>query len=827
MARWGPAFLAVMAILPAANAVKPSSPTAFYWSAGEDFLVAERAERFLNLFPPYFNGYNSMWGENFIGMAERIQTLKRVRPAVTVGYYTTWGFHVRGCSDVWTRLIDGTEGDTITDLAARTHVPSMASSAFLESFEPLAKKLQKTGFQRFLVADSNYPIGPSYQPGGYAQSDIASFRTILEEKDPGIVFNNGVTPITKHFWDYFESYFGFRLVPKDVGLTHWREFTPPANLTPDLAGGTHNKAILLWYNLIRYEFLRFNAHVGGVLNAHGITLENVSICELPIHGIDELWLTLCRGNDTLLIERFDDAYMVYFHDVTSDDRIQRFRWYGRQKAVGRPGYQIGIMGELGHGGNSKPYWSPGYTFVTWYDLAAAQVFSEAHHDWLEQGRLEGKSGKRYTLTEPEEMTSPSIPVEYFRYLQLLMSGEGVQCARQDRLEPASKSKVLYLGERPLIRRTWHLQSFSNDVGYLSQILLAWGIPFDFADYSLVGVNLEDYETIVYNCIDLPDGMMTRLGAWLKGHPERRLIAHGSLPTHRISHPKWVAGFFSGEDSSPALNRVIDPGAAAAVGLTKITLGGRIDAAAAAGKLGGPWDLRDVQERLWIVTTDQRLYPDQTPKGKGIFGQEWFHLETDRPSRVLLAAGSLPLVTEIGSDNDGKVVYIHYDCGRMKNFSLDSKILLSLLDHSGIKPLVDGQNGVSVHTYTPADKPGTVFVIRNRDLLLQKLKAGNATYYGGYYPGLMTPVRLFLPPGTYGVYQFLNDTASEVKADAKGLQFEIPGQAGEIVVVVPANQARAVIETWRQRRREYEKYLGPKNESAFADLRTKPVVLKRN
>jgi len=776
------ALCLIAAMLPASVQAK-DQPTKFYWSAGEDFITKEKGERFLTIFPSYFNGYNSVWGEGWADMTQRIQAAKQIDPTYRIGYYTTWGFHVRDRHDLLTTMMDGKKGDSLPmeDLYGRTHVPCFGNQKLIDSFEPLAKTLQQTGFTRFLIGDSSFPISPEYVPGGYAEDDIQSYRKFLEGKDEGLEFHTGSGYARMHFWDYFRRYYGFKLSPTDLGFANWQEYTPPVNLTPDPEGGAANKRILLHYALIRYYFLWFNAQVGRTLNAHGISLENIPIHEFPIHGIDELWLILCRGNDNLLVERFDQAAMVYFYDVASDEINHRFSYYGRMKAAGSPGHEFSVMGELGQWGGMAgcSYWAPGFAFISYYDLAANQHFSEVHHDFLEQASP-GKN-RRYDLTQPEELTTQANPMEWFRYLRLLMAGEGVQSAELDQASKPARNRILYIGDRPLFRRVWHLahppegvQNYSgNNIGYLSTILLDSGIPFDFADTSLEQTNTSNYDVIIYNAIDLPDGLMAKLGKWLKGSPKHLLITHGSLPTHRINSPKWVAGRFWTEDPSTELNEIIDPAAAGAIGLNKITLGGLLNT-----------------------------------------GNQYFRIQSDLPKKVLVGSDAKPLVTELGAKQDGKVAYIHYDCGRVKNTIDDTRILLALLAQAGISPLNNNNSGCSVHSYASKTVPGSIFVIRNKSALFDRLKAGNKSYYAGYYPDLMTNVTLYLPKGDYTGYQFLNNKIFAAKSTANGLQLKIHNQAGEIVILTPKGKPSTLISIWKTRRKKYETYLNMSSVSLY-------------
>ncbi|MFZ2657965.1 MAG: hypothetical protein WAX69_23745 [Victivallales bacterium] len=777
----------------------------FNWSASEDFtasIFSDHGERWMSMFPSCFAGFNSVWGFDYDRMSRTNAAARKAMPSASIGYYTTWGFYVNARHDVWTKLIDGTDGDSVKDLYWRSHLPSLANQAYLDSFPEWADKIQKAGFNRFLVGDSHYPIGPGYLPGGYAESDIIAFRKVLKGEDEGIKFSEGAHVSTLHFKDYFKRYYGFEFTPADVGLKTWGEFSPPTlpMLRPDPAGGSRNKMLLLWYNLIRYEFLRFNAYVDDIMNKRGLEVQNILIPELPLHGVDEVGLISLPGINRPLFERFDDSFMVYFQDLASDERIQRLRWYGRITS----GSKLGLMGELGHNGNRTPYWSPGFSFVTWFDLRAASDFAEVHHDFLEQAEMPVQIDKKYVLNSPEQLATGGSPRQKYRNGQLFMSGAGANTAVEDGVSDARPRRLLYLGDRPLIRRTWHLQKFSNDIGYLSQILLAWAIPFDFADSSLIGVNLNDYDVVIYNSIDLPDGLMDKLADWLKGSPARRLIAHGSLPTHRINDPAWVAGLYYTEDSPELLNKIIAPQAGNPIGLSRITASDPIAGKTASGTLGGPWNMDPIS------------------------GQGSFQLQSDLPSKVLLETDGRPLVTEIGKEKDGKTIYIHYDCGRLKNASFDTQVILALLARSKITPLADGNTGVSVHSYTSSKDPGSIFVVRNRSALQKqwlddgrgengKSPAGTMpekAYWGGFYPQLLTKTTLYLPPGRYKVYQFLNDSLSEVNATASGLPLEIANQTGEIVVVVPANEPDTLIKTWQKHRRQHDAWLNLESEKAF-------------
>ncbi len=346
---------------------------------------------------------------------------------------------------------------------------------------------------------------------GYSVSAVKRWRENLNEQDTGLEIIDGNKKRIAKFWEYFESYHGYRMKPEDVGLRTWEGYYPPPPGMAPSPALINNQ--ILFSLLFHYEWVKFiNEAFRPAAQRYGCLAQPTLNPEFHNNGTDLYWflrLTNVRGFCTEWWAGVECILPTYYAGRYFDNVAKK-----NDK-------EIVLLGETGANGNgfmTRPnYWDNMSAFLVNY-AQAASVDARACHD-----QYWGASWKR--MTDPKEKA-------YRAYCSFRSTWCGfLQCRNDRAIKP--KTDVLAIVQRPVagggdsFDRQYPWQSFSlgSRLAGLNYLHDGGAFPLDEA------MNLDDYSTILYSPSNPPRGFAAKLARWLAIKPGRTLITHSFVPTH--------------------------------------------------------------------------------------------------------------------------------------------------------------------------------------------------------------------------------------------------------------------------------------------------------
>ena len=489
---------------------------------------------------------------------------------------------------------------------------------------------------------------------GYSDSAIKAWQSNLTEFDPGIITveNGKLRPV--HFWEYFESYQGYRMKPEDAGLKDWEEYQPPRR-TDKESIQLENRSTL-FAALFHYEWVKHINEVTRPAVELGLKVQPITNPEGFATGTDLYWLlkgsavrgASCEwwgGSDIILANYYNGRY----YDNVAKKNDHELVLHGETAAAGGYPYPAEYH---------PHYWDNQANYLITYAQSASVDFKAKHDQYW------GSSWKN--------MTDPNHP-EYQSYTGFHSAWTAfLQCRNDKAVKP--KADILAMTNRPIFSNTenfdqsaggqpYNLAKNLNDLNYLHD-----GGAFPLED----AFKLEDYKTIVHCAADPPKRFVADLAAWVKQGSGRTIITHSFMPT-RVVGPATAESMRGQLLRSGGMENEFE---IPAVSVGKVRSGLiRSDVPAFASALA------PVGEQS--VTFTQPLY--EVPGGK-----------------TLVSLGGRPLVSERPCGK-GRIIYLHFvpNNGGIMGRKVERAIMDGVMRYLGHLPEATGD---ADHRVLSFDRP---------------------------------------------------------------------------------------------------------------------------
>ncbi|MHB1456005.1 MAG: hypothetical protein ACYC0V_03720 [Armatimonadota bacterium] len=502
-----------------------------------------------------------------------------------------------------------------------SHCHDMTNPEVLKFSQERILESAKAGAKTWRTVDYIWPYygGPIW---GYSDAAKKRWRENLSEIDVGVEIIEGGTRRFVHFWEYFESYHGFRFKPSDMGLKSWDEYQPPkAGASSAPADMNNDTAFLL---LFHYEWLKFINEAVRPGTAYGLLAQPICNPEANANGTDYYWLLKCANTKGFGAEWWGPASIIignyyngrYFGNTAANNGKELVLWGESAAAGGSP-----FWGKKG-----KPhYWDNMANYMITYSQSGSVDFKAKHDEYW---------GSRWSrFTNPDNR-------EYQSYTAFKSAWSGfLQCRNDKAMKP--KTDLMLLTMRAVSRDGQPFEAGADtNVGSLARDVYALNYIADGAAFPLDDAfKLGDYKTIIYTPDAPPSGFAARIGKWVASSKGQTLITQSSVPT-RFSTPA--------RDASTALQ---SGGQEKHFGFEKISEGTTVKG---------------------IIGTDNPVFAKAL---KDFVGKE---LTFKQPiceasgGKALVMLGDKPLVSErpLGK---GRVIYIHFYPGEPSSRTSNGRI----------------------------------------------------------------------------------------------------------------------------------------------------------
>ncbi len=557
---------------------------------------------------------------------------------------------------------------------------------------------------------------------GYSPAALTAWRQVLNETDGGFPIVDGATTRDTHFWEYFESYLGYRMSPKDLGLASWDEYLPPQAKASESPQLENNR--LLHNLLFHYWWVKYCSDVAIPAAKYGSLSQPIPNPESFANGSDYYWLlkaALVRGaslewwggSDIIVPNYYNGRY----YDNVARKNGRELILHGETAAAGgRP-----------YGDEYRPhYWDNQANYLITYAQSASVDFKGKHDQYW---------GSRW-----EKMTDPDYP-EYQSYTGFRSAWCGfLQCRNDKAVKP--KTDVLALTRRPIARggapfdsETEGRQAYNlaRDLIELNYLHDGAALPIDDA------YDIEQYRTIFQCNVEPPKKMIERLGQWLSEREDHTLVTHSFVPT-RFAAP---APIYS-ED------RMLQPG-----GMEKTF---------------GFSSLVQTKTRSGVVRSQDPAFTEALGELQGATIQLATGLfRTGNKAKVLVYLGDEPLVSE-WSVGKGRVIYLHFipqETG-ITGRKLQTAISDGVMRYLGYKP-----SGISpTHRVLAFDRPtgGKVYVALYPEARSQTLGPDGHVYgvFQAQDPELKASARVLVESSkAYFITDMITGKRETITSDKEG------------------------------------------------------------
>lgn len=672
-----------------------------------------------------------------------------------------------------------------------THLACFQNPGLLRAWQELMPLIKANHQRQVIIADHHYPFGgPVYQPAGYSQIEKDSFRKYLAEMDSGIQVYDESGKITKwNFWDYFNSYNGFRWSAADAGLKDWNDYSPQRWGWNE--SGTAARQVYLFNALLRYETLKFDSALGQITQQDGAKLFPLYVGETPWHGVDRLTALRTVGIHKWGHEQFSQPGNTYedFQDHTVE--IPYAYWGNLYRTNPFSKNELSLVIETSHYASGEyPYYSPAFTFSTVLDLLlAGNIKSMDIDSWNFVATPESDS---YILRNA--MAHNVIGAASFK---ADVNGD---------FKPLPRS-ILVIGQRGIDRKDYPftpdglrgteatgLSFGGNELGAVPWLLNRLGYEFDFCDVTLTGVHLDKYSIIFYDSRDLPDGIFEKLYSWAdqKAIGKRALITYGALPTRRINNLNWTVGATGIKVGGL---KIVDPQAGRKIGIENIQensfAGGRITQ-------NEKQDFLDFSQ----AAVPPAKFNKDTP----------FYLA--HGVTPLLKAGDRPILSSRKYASGNMLFYFNYDFGRPSNFVLDASFIKIILSAYGIESVWAKlpENNISVHCYEAGKYPGRLIILKDRAGIEKEIRDNmkdGMKFRLGPQSGKNVQVELKRwISGGLTVYSFNQDKFFKIAANAPTIKLTLEQQMADTFIIVPEDKINlGWVDKFVTVRKQLSAYLG--------------------
>ena len=517
---------------------------------------------------------------------------------------------------LWSRNIQG-QIPLETGLDS-THGEDLTNPRFLKLAQQLYLDSAKAGADVYRPVDYVWPFTQGGWTWTFSEAALKRWPEDLKETDVGLELGKGIDPKkpldrrVAHFWEYFQSYHGYRMKPQDVGIASWDEYRPPTPDAPDSPQKRNNHVLINM--LYHYEWVKFaNEVVRPSAEQYGMLTQPVCNPEENNNGTDLYWLSklaFARGYWTEWWGHPGTIIPTYYNGTYYDNAVKT---NGKEMVIGG---EVAAAG--GNPYDERPhYWDNMAGYLVAYSQAGSTSAKAQNH--------------QYWAWTWERALDPKAP-EYASYTGMRSSWSGFLQNRNDQaVKP--KTTLLALSMRAVVQGMPYFDHGSDQPYNLGQNLVQLNYLHDGAAFPIEDAyKLEDYKTIVMSSFQPPQGFAKRLQQWLGQSAGRTLISHSFVPTRY---------------SAPLTSIPTDP-------IAYIQAGGQ-------EKLLGFGSINESDVTSGILQARHPIFQAalQEWDGKNVtFSRGICRTSGMVGEKVLVSLNNLPLVSEhrVGQ---GRVIYLHF------------------------------------------------------------------------------------------------------------------------------------------------------------------------
>jgi hypothetical protein len=393
-----------------------------------------------------------------------------------------------------------------------THSEDMTNTLVLKALQERILTSAKAGAKAWRSVDYVWPWAGG-AVWGYSDSAIKRWRENLNGRDTGIETLEKGKLRSASFWEYAESYLGYRMTPADCGFKSWDDYYPPKVNEP-ASPQVENRRTL--FNLLyHYEWVKYINEAAKPSAKFGLKAQPICNPESFANGTDLAWLFKGAYVRGMAAEWWNTADVMIWNYYTGG-------YYGR--IAQKNGKEIILLGESAAAGGSpyygkfgRPnYWDNMANYLITYAQSGSMDVKAKHDQYW------GSSWKR--ASNPAEREYQSFTAFRSAWCGFL------QCRNDKAFKP--KTDVLVITERSIVQdvpsfdRSPQAQPYSlgRDLMELNYLYDGAAFPVDLA------YNLDDYRVIVYATISPPKGYAEKLAKWVSADDKRILVTHSFVPT---------------------------------------------------------------------------------------------------------------------------------------------------------------------------------------------------------------------------------------------------------------------------------------------------------
>lgn len=577
----------------------------------------------------------------------------------------------------------------------------------------------------------------------WGYSDAAKSRWIedLQGKDERIeILETDGSRRRADFREYFNSYFGYSMEPKDCGLTDWADFRPPNADEPD-SPARRNK-LRLFVALYHYEWVKFLNESVRPYDGMGMRAQPTLNPESQFNGTDLYWMlksSLTRGWCTEWWHSAPVIVPVYYHAGYYGNVANKF-----QKEI----IHLGETGAAGNGFGVIPnYWCNMANYLITYVKSAA-CDAKVMND-------------QYWAATYQRMTAPGDSMPYEMYTGFRSAWSGFLQSKNDHaVKPASG--VLVIQNRAVMD---NITPFDVGAGTaprsIARDLIEQNFTYDGGAFPISDAyDLANYRVIVHTPNETPRGFGKQLRQWLSAAPGRTLITHSDIvnreagPVTSLTDDDAVFRAGKGLEGLPVLR----PGNVSS-GVLKVS-------DPELRKILAPWAGKTVK------------FPAPLADAPG--------------GTVLATVGDAPLLSEF-SVGGSRIVYLHNTpiTGGAEGRKLQKALVAAAMRRAGITPAAFAPEERRVLVFNRNNSSGrVVFII---DIEAEpKMERDGKIYrvYQALNPAASGSIRLAgsVPGKTYRCTDMITGDSFDAAADSDGL-LELPFDGWNLrgLYVDPLNQ----------------------------------------
>ncbi len=343
---------------------------------------------------------------------------------------------------------------------------------------------------------------------GYNSASVAAYREDLLQRDGGLDLLPGLGGCSGgklRFWDYFKAYHGLQLAPADIGITKWQDYRLVSRDLAANGGPQERKNLGVFVALMAYEWLKLAQNLGQWAKNGG-----------GQHDYTTQPDDFGKANDLIYLSRLREAGTAFYEYFNSPHSVQG-AYYNMPiylRAAKIAGKKLGVIGELGLGGNGEPYYDPAVAYLLFYELGAVG-FANYHNEFMDE------------VPSWEEQINPKNRYSYDRTSVWMAGAYGLRRARREGVFRQSAPVISVSMRAPL----YNMSSWTWDIAQqdsLAEPLADAHVDFEQVDQIGLPQVLDQATVLFYTPPFSNRSVAKQVQSWLR-QGNRTFVTHSYIP----------------------------------------------------------------------------------------------------------------------------------------------------------------------------------------------------------------------------------------------------------------------------------------------------------